>query len=422
MPSTRCREVLIELLGDNGCQQMPWVLLRPREMDEPGVFEGDFDLLVDESRIHDIVETIFKICQRRCVSFVLDQYATFKRIIEIIEDDSRKVTLELWTHAEFRTHPDQRHVARSAIDYQDYIRVPTTERPTLLAVLFILHLHHKQKDIGSESVRWRLDYFLDQHIMDPGVRDALQELKTPSNDIVGAHSAATAFLRSHGIHPRGPGSITSQEWMARMRRRIQRTVPKTIVMVGPDGSGKTTLLDMARERSGTGAPKRVRFKYFFRRFVPYIHRSEPQNVRDEKMLWLILPVAWLYFVADRYVVNRASPVVVERYFYDYFVRNVRDSEMPLQRISCYGLCRAVTPRPARLVVASCLATQIHQRKQEMTIESIDRLYAIYLDQVIRTRIRVTLFCHTGIPADISSHQFVKFCDAWLGTRTSLGSR
>jgi hypothetical protein len=145
-----------------------------------------------------------------------------------------------------------------------------------------------------------------------------------------------------------------------------------------------------------------RFKRFFRRPLFYWAQHEPRNVRDEKLLWLILPVAWTYFSLSRLFTGWRQPLVLDRYFYDYFVRNVRSETEPFCRTAAYGLCSALAPRPQRLIVASCPAAVIHGRKQEMTQSSIEAMYDMYLDQVKRGWLPLTLFCYTGASPEVSA--------------------
>src|SRR3546814_18041844 len=113
------------------------------------------------------------------------------------------------------------------------------------------------------------------------------------------------------------------------------------------------------------------------------------------MLWLILPVAWLYFSLSRWLTGWTKPVLLDRYFYDYFIRNVRSDTMPIQRIGAYGLCTALAPRPNRLIIASCPDDIITNRNTELPEGSIGLPHHIYLDQSGRAGIPKNMCFSTG---------------------------
>lgn len=189
--------------------------------------------------------------------------------------------------------------------------------------------------------------------------------------------------------------------------RANWTARATVAVVGPDGSGKTTLIDAA-QASAIGRRYRFkRFKRYFRRLLFHVRRGTDRNDLEERLLWLILPLAWCTFTLSR-VWPGVRPMVLDRYFYDYFVRNVRDPQRPLQRIAAYRWCTALSPRPERLVVAACPGEIVHARKAEMLPGHVDALYRMYLDQIVQARVPRTLFCHTGLDPALSCRQMVDF--------------
>jgi hypothetical protein len=408
MKARSCAQVLETLMHAGETGRMPWVLLRPRAFDDTTVFEGDFDFLADSRRFEDILATVFQVCQDAGISVIVRQHSAFKRQIELLDAEARRVTLELWPHAEFRLRASHGLLTRAALDYTAYEATPANERPSLLAALFILHLHHKQKDLRSDLVRARFDHFLGLPQLAPALRDTLVALRDGTMDLRQSHAMALDYLQSRHIPLKSPWQLVADRAGWTLRNLLKWPAPRTSALVGPDGSGKTALMDAVRHST---AGKRLRYRKFkrvFRRPLFHLRKSEPRNVRDEKVLWLVLPVAWLCFSASRWLTGWARPVLYDRYFYDYFVRDVRDPGRTLRRIGAYDLCTALAPRPQRLVVASCPADVIHQRKTEMTQASIERLYQVYIDQVVRAGIPDTLFCHTGVALHTSGRQVAAF--------------
>jgi hypothetical protein len=378
-------------------------MLRPRGFDNEDVFHGDFDFLIDAARFDEILRTVFSVCQAAGISFVLRQTSPFKRQVELLDESARRVTVELWTHAELRTRNRGGHMTRAGVAYAAYERLDAAGRDGLLAALFLLHLHHKRKDLKIPLVQERLAYFSARAGAAPGLRNALENLRTDAPDLGGARKAADAFLREHAIPVISPAAIASRRLAWRLRRALHWPSWRTTAVVGPDGSGKGTLIAGIKQGPEGRQYRFQRFKRFFRRPLFYWRQDEPRNVRDEKLLWLILPVAWTYFSLSRLFTGWTKPLILDRYFYDYFVRNVRvTTAQPFRRIAAYGLCTALAPRPQRLIVASCPAATIHERKLEMTQAAIASMYDMYIDQVAAGWLPLTLFCYTGASAALSS--------------------
>jgi hypothetical protein len=408
MESSSCTQVLEKLieLGETG--RIPWVMLRPRAIDPRDAFDGDFDFMVDGRRFDEVLRIVFSVCQAAGVSFVLRQLSAFKRQIELLDERARCVTIELWTHAEFRTRDRRGHLTRAAVGYEAYSRLGPEDRGALLAALFLLHLHHKDKDLDTPLVRERIRHFLRAAHGEPALCQALDGLQAGTRAPGQARQAALDFLRRRGIAIESPWGILLKRMGWAVAGAIHWPSWRTTAVVGPDGSGKSALIDDIKQGPLGKAFRFQRFKRFFRRPLFYLVQREPRNVRDEKMLWLILPTAWVYFSLSRLFTGWRRPLVLDRYFYDYFVRNVRSETLPFHRIAAYGLCSALTPRPERLIVASCPAEVIHHRKQEMTQPAILAMYDMYLDQVRRGRLPLTLFCYTGASPELSRRHVAAF--------------
>lgn len=393
-------------MGEAG--RIPCVMLRPRDTDGDGIFHGDFDFLIDDARFDEILRAMFSVCQAAGVSFVLRQSSPFKRQIELLDDSGGRVTIELWPHAELRTRDDRGRLTRAGVAYAAYEQLDIPGREALLAALFLLHLHHKGKDLRVALVRDRLAYFADRMAGVPGLRDAMNGLLAGTIGLDAAQQAAMAFLRARAIPVISPVAIALKRLAWRTRRALHWPAGRTTAVVGPDGSGKTALIEDIKAGPQGKRFRFGRFKRLFRKPLFYWGR-EPRNVREEKRLWLILPVAWIVFSLLQLCNGWRKPLILDRYFYDYFVRNVRlTSDRPFRRIATYGLCSALAPRPWRLIVASCPPAIIHQRKQEMSQDAIASLYDMYLDQVRRGRVPSTLFCYTGARPELSGRQVLRF--------------
>lgn len=189
---------------------------------------------------------------------------------------------------------------------------------------------------------------------------------------------------------------------------VYRIGSKTVAVVGPDGSGKTTLIDAIKADSISKGFRFKRFKRYFRRVLPYVFRSEDRNDRDQKLLWLILPVSMITFSIG-YMLSRGSKqTLLDRYFYDYLIRDLRETDKSLSKVKNYNWWTRVLPRPAKLIVAICPPVEILKRKQEMSVAAINDLYDVYLDQIIEGRLPEVLFCNTSLDLEISCRQAIDF--------------
>jgi hypothetical protein len=405
---TQTLQALIEL-GKAG--HIPWLMLRPRDINNEDAFQGDFDFLIDAARFDEILRVVFSVCRAAGVSFIVRQMSPFKRQIELLDDQARRITLELWTQAELRTRGGHGHFSRAAVAYGAFENRDSQQRDGLLAALFLLHLHHKDKDVRVPLVRARLAYFADRTAVIPSLRGALDGLLAGNVSMEDARWAAYAFLREHDIAVVSPTTVALRRLAWHLGRMLHWPSWRTTAVVGPDGSGKGALIDGIKQGPLGRAFRFQRFKRFFRRPLFYWVHSEPRNVRDEKLLWLVLPTAWTYFSLSRLFTGWNKPLILDRYFYDYFVRNVRAVTMgPFRRIGAYALCSALAPRPQRLIVASCPTAVIRERKLEMTPAAIEAMYEVYLDQVTRGRLPLTLFCCTGTSLELArlhAHAFLE---------------
>ena len=397
MEPENCAQVLETLITLGQQDRLPCVLLRPRPAQED-LFQGDFDFLIDGARFDEILAAVFDACRHAGVSFLVRQRSPFKRQIELLGGAGR-ITLELWSQAEFRTGQGHGLLTRAALDYLALRRAGPQAQAGLLAAIFVLHLHHKRKDLESELTRWRLEHFAGQPGLPDGLRRALQGLRSGDTTLDDAHAQALACLRDWRVPVVRPWRVAARRMAAASRAALRWRARRTTAVVGPDGSGKTALIDAVSRAPGAPRLRVQRFKRFFRRPLFHVFRNEPRNVRDEKMLWLVLPVAWLYFQLSHWLAGWGRDFVLDRYFYDYLVTDVRSDTRPLRRIAGYAAWSALVPRPDRLVVATCPSDIIFQRKREMSAAAIDALYRVYLDQIVRSGVPETLCCHTGGPLE-----------------------
>lgn len=386
---------------------LPLVWLRPRRLSLETLCTDDLDFLFDPESLQGILKTLFDWCREEGLSLRLVQSHAFKVKMEVLVTPGRALQLELWPHAEFRNANAHGHMTRCAIPFSAYQRLPDEKKNSALGAIFLLHLHHKEKELQSSSVQERLQYFCGLPGMSPDLLSCMQGLLAGSVTIESARARAHEWTQLAGVDVLGPYQLQLRK-LSKSLSSIRVPACRTIAVVGPDGSGKTTLMDTCKPRLAPFKFKFVRFKRYFRRILIHVIKSEPRNVRDEKMLWLILPVAWIHFMLARLLTGWIRPALMDRYFYDYLAKDVRSQSQPLQRITAYEALSYLVPRPAKLVVASCATHVIRARKDEMQAESIDALYDLYLDQACRSGVPEVLFCSTQQTIEQAATQMSDF--------------
>lgn len=407
-PAVKVYQIALQLTEMADGNRLPMVWLRPRLLDIGTLCDDDLDFLYNPDRLFVILKVLFDLCRDHGLSLRLIQQSTsFKTKMEILVSPGRVLQLEMWPHAEFRNHRGHGWLTRCAVPFAEFQQLTEIQKPSALGAMFLLHLHHKDKDLLSASVQERLRYFSRLENMSHELQSCMKSMLAGHATIKTGYACARDWLDACGIGVHDPVTYQLQK-IVRYFSGIRIPAIRTIAVVGPDGSGKTTLIETCRKNLPPASFHFVRFKRYFRRVLVHVFKAEPRNVRDEKMLWLVLPVAWLHFMLVRMALGWFKPAVMDRYFYDYLAKDVRSDIKPLSKITGYSFWSFLLPRPTQLVVASCPSAVILSRKAEMQPDSIQDLYDLYLDQVCRSRVPDVLFCNTQQILEHAAHQMSAF--------------
>ncbi len=199
-----------------------------------------------------------------------------------------------------------------------------------------------------------------------------------------------------------------QEWF-RLLERILKPTGLVIVILGPDGVGKSSLGDGVI--SGThgeifsGAVKRIHLRpYFFNGrnkknsvtskseldvdIYPYANKDRSFIVSMAKLMYFLLDYVVGYWLLVRPIVVRSGFVVFDRYYYDLFLdpRRYRygGSILFAKLMSC------LIPEPDLILVLDAPALEIHQRKQEVSIDETEQQRNAYTDFAKKNKLCVLL--------------------------------
>lgn len=179
--------------------------------------------------------------------------------------------------------------------------------------------------------------------------------------------------------------------------RTRRRSISMLAVVGPDGVGKTTFIDLLRRelaRILIKDPESIKVAHFRPRLLPNIKElfrkgttdaaefSQPHRAAPAGRLGSLARISyyWLdyvigYWLLVRWRSPREHVYVFDRYFYDFLVDPQRS------RISLPNWVRraflAITPEPSLVFFLDCPADIVHQRKQELPLEEIERQMRIY---------------------------------------------
>mgnify|MGYP000022795265 CR=1 FL=1 len=167
---------------------------------------------------------------------------------------------------------------------------------------------------------------------------------------------------------------------------------------GPDGCGKTTVLSIVAEFMDQAF--RFTDKNLFHHrpsFLPRIanvakkvgaisqvdenysepHRAKPSGILGStlRLMYYLLDYQLGYFFKIRQFLRRREPVIFDRYFYDVIADCERTNISLPQRLLTW--CLLLIPKPTTSFFIDVSPDIVFQRKQELTIESIERVVKRY---------------------------------------------
>jgi len=179
---------------------------------------------------------------------------------------------------------------------------------------------------------------------------------------------------------------------ARLSRRFVRPTGLAIVLCGPDGCGKSTLVARVCERlGGTFPPQRGRHIHWKPRVfsrsregggpVTDPHGSGRRNpvvsLAYFAFHWLEFFLGWLLRV--RPVLSKGGLVVIERFYYDFFVDQQR-YRLRVPRFMVRG-GYVLLPKPDLVFLLDAPVAELRRRKQEVPLEETARQRGAYVDLV-----------------------------------------
>lgn len=403
----RLQEDLITLLKPD----VEILSLRPK-LTESGsdIYKGDFDYIVKEKDVLQLINVIYNYCKNNGINFILNQKPKNKRIFIFFIDDFKEssITLEFWTTIEFTGQKKKQNL--SVENVFQVIGNGNISSDEVLSLLFILHLHHKNKDLFSDENMFRYSYFqnkMGQGILGREIFSVFEKLKNNQLSITDANLWAVDKLAGLNIKNRSDVKGDFQFLRNRIRNKVLN-LKKIIPLVGPDGVGKGSVSDQAIEnlKGWSWFPFKLlyRVRFFYRLRLSFVSdwKKNPNNLNDEKIKGYIFFMA--FFNVRMLALLKKNKVLLDRYFMDYFaspIRYPRDGEEP-QKIKFYRLFLKLTPVTNHIIFLGCADTSLMERKNELPLKSVACLQKLNCEYIIEKRVPSVLFLSTENPIETSS--------------------
>lgn len=434
---TAALSVLKETLRRCAERRLSVGLLRPKPLSPSEAAHGDFDLFCAPPVLRYLIATFCSIAREQTVTLYLEHTRPAKWVLRLsASPGSVRIVVEIWTRIELTLaagnscKPAFLRIAELEPHIQ-YSSESASLKPVAAALVYVTHLYHKNKDLEHPEVRARLKWYRNELSRDLspidgdrlGVQPAevleLLSVLGTGNPISELSGRASVLLRKHGVRPRAQLLFTLRKKLwRRHQERPRRSHHPIVAIVGPDGTGKTTVLQMVADRCPDLDVEITRFKKLFRnypllaKFTKSRARGETRNVVEERLSTWISALAVLRLRVARVVRRTPALWLLDRYFYDYYYRGLRDHNMPRHRKTLFArVMGGMVPRPAALIVCHCPEQQRLERKpHELTSESAALLYATYVAQVSPSRVNKLLFLSTAGTLEDTGIRTALICD------------
>ena len=406
--------------------ELTFGLLRPKELTAEAARRGDYDCFCSLRAWRAVLGFFFEAAREHGAHVLVERGRPHKWVLRIMSDLSPvTVLVEVWTTLEL-TLPGGRRAFLPASALARFTHDGSLA-PSVAAAIYLTHLRHKRKDLASGEVRERLGYYagavrgseeapgsrgFGASTVAPGdapgeaLAAQLERLLDTSpgeapRAIREASDAAVGMLKEAGVRIQRDPLLRMRNRLMSVRRRTRGLRRHPIISVlGPDGSGKTTVVDTLFARHGFRRVRVFRFKVLFRVLFRRL-KGGKQNLLEERRSSLCNFIAFWVLAAARVLYLAPEKWIIDRYFYDYYYRGIRNRRKPvLERTSFARHLARVVPKPELIVVCHCPESlRLERKPKELRSESAEHLYAIYLDQIASGHARSAFFYSTATPLE-----------------------
>lgn len=397
--------------------------LRPRGKSVQEVVTGDYDFVIAQNDFAPILSTFIESALNTGVHVEVSRASENKRVLYLVSQGER-VKLEFWLNIEIASHTwGIERIQISGSRVFEYLEKAPQEELVVLAALYLTHLNFKNKTLESPLQQYRLSFFLRKlgnlpssaaknlesvylHILQSAKYMGEVDLREPVR-------FSLNLLASKGI-------VTEKTRFRSFRTLVRRlsTRKNLIPVIGPDGAGKTYLCQNLISSVIKGG-SHFRFKRYFRNleygFVIRIMRqllpAEKQNELDERISGYLIVKSWLILklMAPKMKIAR-RPILVDRYGWDYLVQGIKTADTP-RRIKFHSIFSKLISKPKKCVCVIAHTATIMGRKDELTEEKIDFIYAEYFRLASTARADSFFFYNSQVSFEFTREDLSTFIEA-----------
>lgn len=375
--------------------RIPFFLIRPHSLAPEDAYEGDIDFLLPFGFRKQWLRLLHALSTERGISFSLCQVKRAKLVVFLQEGDRRKIKLELWGILDVR---DPKNRTMRYIEWKDVsAHVEKTSvgyrlEPQLQCLYYISHLYSKNKNPLDVNVKERIAYYRNEEGVKSDRTKRLLDLIEETGSTAPAAIEANSMLCDLGVLSYRNTILLWFKDVIRAyfdnrysKRMLKCLRARPIAVLGPDGSGKTTFIKGFCSMSSHRIRRRYVFKWLFRHslfyrvFYPLLlmrlkirwKRIVKRNQVDDYYSGIMFMVSLLRYAQLRLRAFLVGRYIVDRYYYDLLIRNLRFPDRGNTLTKWWAVASAFIPRPAWMIQLDVDAMRACMRKTGIKEEDVD---------------------------------------------------
>ncbi len=382
---------------------IPFVFIRPKDIKEPDIYQGDFDLLVKPDALNSFLYAVHKCCSDSCINFRINRVKKEKTALILFSHNSKKtVEFDLWTELDIKDpyFPKSTYISWDNLEKTGNLYSVNNEfslKHDFSALFYLSHLYSKNKNINNIEVRNRLDFYSNLENLSTSITNLLSEVSTDKM------REANQRLKSKGLL-----SYSKMHRFIKIMYRVKNDTSKKsgiIAVIGPDGVGKTTIINKLEDIYNA---RYFRFKKLFRKSFIYkillmltkrnlenkhnssLEKNQFDDLQYSKLFWISLLHGYILSVMTRFGKNR----IFDRYYMDLLITGSRFSNQDLKTHPNSHYLINVAPTPYCIIQLDAPSELILERKEELSFSAIDQFRTKYFELSLASKTPIIIYINT----------------------------